>query len=60
MRTKLKKKPTHAANTNIERGDQLMKISLHNRYDKTKILKHVQSDPPRTDFPYSLARVYDR
>ena len=50
MRTKLKKKPTHAANTNIERGDQLMKISLHNRYDKTKISKHVKSDPPRTAF----------
>ena len=53
-------KPTCAANTNTKRGDQLMKISPHNKYDGTRILGHVQSDPPKTDFPYSLVHLHDR
>ena len=46
-------KPTRVANTNTKRGDQLTKISPHNKYDGTRILGHIQSDPPKTDFPYS-------
>ena len=46
-------KPTRAANTNTKRGNQLTKISPHNKYDGTRILGHIQSDPPKTDFPYS-------
>ena len=53
-------KPTRVANTNTERGDQLTKISSHNKYDGARILGHIQSDPPKTDFPYSLACLHDR
>ena len=48
-------KHTLAANTNMERGDQLTKMSPHNKYDGTRISGHEQSDPPKMDFPYSLA-----
>ena len=33
-------KHTHAANTNMERGDQLTEMSPHNKYDGTRILGH--------------------
>ena len=48
-----------AASTNMERGNQLMKILPHNKYDGTRISGHVQSDPPKMDFQYSLARPDD-
>ena len=53
-------KHTCVANKNMERGDQLTKILLHNKYDGMRILGHIQSDPPKTDFPYSLAHPNDR
>ena len=53
-------KHTRAANTNLERGNQLTKMSPHNRYDKTRISGHEQNDPPKTNFPYSLARLNNR
>jgi len=59
MRGKLKEN-TRAANTNMERGDQLMKISPHNKYDGTRISGHIQTDLPKTNFPYSLARPDNR
>ena len=49
-----------AANTNMERGNQLTKMSPHNKYDGTRILGHEQSDPPKSEFPYSLARPNDK
>ena len=50
----------HAANTNVERGDQLTKISPYNKYKGMRISRHVQSDLLKTDFPYSLACPNDR
>ena len=59
MHEKLKEN-TCVANTNMERGDQLTKMSPHNKYDGMRISGYVQSDPPKTDFPYPLARPNDR
>ena len=53
-------KPTRVDNTNTEHGDQLTKMSPHNKYDGMRISGHVQSDPPKTDFPYSFACLHDR
>ena len=53
-------KYTHAANIIVERGNQLTKISPYNKYEGTRISRHVQSDLLKTDFPYSVARPDDR
>ena len=53
-------KHTRAANTNKERGNQLTKMSPNNKYDGTRIPGHEQGDPPKTEFPYSLAHPDNR
>ena len=53
-------KYTRMANTNMERGNQLMEMSPYNKYDGTRISGHKQGDPPKTDFPYSLACLGNR
>ena len=49
------------ANTNMERGNQLMEMSPYNKYDGTRISGgHEQGDLLKMDFPYSLACPDDR
>ena len=50
---------TRVTNANEKHGNQLTKISPHNKYDGTRISRHKQNDPPKKDFPYSLARPYN-
>ena len=51
---------TCVANTNMERGNQLTKMSPHSKYDGTRISGRIQGDPPKTDCLYSLACPDDR
>ena len=51
---------THVANANKKRGNQLTEMSPHNKYDGMRISKHEQGNPPKKDFPYSLARLGNR
>ena len=54
-------KYTRMANTNMERGNQLMEMSPYNKYDGTRISGgHEQGDLLKMDFPYSLACPDDR
>ena len=53
-------KLTRAPNIITKCGNQLTKILPHNEYDGMRIVGHVQSDLPKTDSSYSLARPHDR